>query len=202
MRLRIFNSDRDYRCFEEILEKTVAESDMRLLAYAIMPNHWHLLLYPVEDGSLSSFMHQLTNKHTRTVKSQTKTIGTGPLYQGRYKSFMIQEDRHLLTALKYIERNPVRARLIDRAENWKWGSAWRRTHGTEDQRDVLARSPVPLPADYAVWVNTPESSELLKKVRVSVNKGAPYGGESWVEKTARQFNLSSTLRNPGRPKGK
>ena len=200
MRLKIFDSDDEFELFDNLIKKTCEEHGMRLLAYALMPNHWHFLLYPKKDGDLSIFMHRLTNTHTRKVKSRTKTIGTGPLYQGRYKSFIIQKDRYFLTVLKYIGRNPVRAGLVKRAEDWRWGSAWRRIHGTPKQKNLLAHTPVPLPTNYRSWINTPEPSEELEKLRASVNKGAPYGSESWVEKTVRQFGLGSTLRNPGRPK--
>lgn len=200
MRLRIFNTKKDYRLFEEILEGAVEETGMRVVAYTIMPNHWHFLLYPQKDGDLGIFMHQLTSTHTRKVKAKTQTIGTGPLYQGRYKSFLIQKDSHFLTVLKYIERNPVRARLSIHAEDWQWGSAWRRIEGTTQQKRLLAVSPVTLPRNYRSWVNTSEPSEALEKLRKSVNKGAPYGTEGWVEKTVKQFNLGATMRNPGRPK--
>ena len=200
MRLTIFNSEADYALFEELLFDTAQETGMRILAYALMPNHWHLVLFPVSDGDLGIFMHRLTNSHTRQVHAQTGTIGTGPLYQGRYKSFLIQEDRHLVTVLKYVERNPVRAKLAPRPELWRWGSAWRRMHGTTKQNEFLSHSPVQLPRNYLSWLNTPEHSEELESIRTSVNKGSPYGLESWVEKTAKKFGLSSTLRNPGRPK--
>lgn len=200
MRLRIFTTDEDYLLFEKILEETVQETQMRLIAYTLMPNHWHLLPYPRTDGDLAVFMHRLTNKHTRKVKSLTNTAGTGPLYQGRYKSFIIQDDPHFLTVVKYIERNPVRARLSARAEDWRWGSAWRRAHGTLKQKKLLASPPVSFPRGYLSWINTPESTKELDGIRTSVNKGAPYGNESWVEKVVEEFNLGATLRNPGRPK--
>jgi len=174
---------------------------MRIIAYVIMPNHWHFLLYPRKDGDLGLFMHQLTNTHTRQVKSLTKTIGTGPLYQGRYKSFIIQKDEHFLTVLKYIERNPVRAGLAASTEDWRWGSAWRRAYGTPKQKKLLADSPVDLPANYRHWINAPESLKELEEIRTSINKARPYGADGWVEKTVKQFNLDATLRNPGRPRG-
>ena len=158
-------------------------------------------LCPGKDGDLGLFMHQLTNTHTRQVKSLTKTIGTGPLYQGRYKSFIIQKDEHFLTVLKYIERNSVRAGLVAVAEDWRWGSAWRRVYGTSEQKKLLADSPVELPVNYQHWINTPESQKELEDIRMSVNKARPYGTEDWVEKTVQQFNLGATLRNPGRPRG-
>ena len=200
IRLKIFDTDTEFELFENLIQKTCEENGMRLLAYAIMPNHWHFLLYPQKKGDFAIFMHRLTSAHTRKVKSRTKTIGTGPLYQGRYKSFIIQKDPHFLTVLKYIERNAVRAGLVKRADDWRWGSAWRRLHGTVKQKKLLATPPVPLPTNYRNWINTPEPRETLEQLRASVNKGAPFGSESWVEKTVKQFNLGSTLRNSGRPK--
>lgn len=200
MRLRIFRTDKDYMLFEKIMEEAVAETGMRVIAYSIMPNHWHFLLYSKEDGDLGLFMHRLTNTHTRQIKARTKTNGTGPLYQGRYKSFIIQDDDHFLTVLKYIECNPVRAHLVKKAEQWQWGSAWRRIHGTAQQKKLLSESPVMLPKKYKTWINTPESPEELEKIRNSVARSAPYGSDGWVDKTVKQFNLGSTLRNPWRPR--
>jgi putative transposase len=116
-RLTIFKSKRDYQLFEELLVSAQQEVHMRILAYTVMPNHWHLVLYPRGSGDLGTFMHRLTNAHTRRVHVQTRTIGYGPLYQGRYKSFMVKNDAHLLTLIKYVERNPVRAKLAHSPES-------------------------------------------------------------------------------------
>lgn len=203
MRLRIFDSDEDYLLFEQILWDAAEETGMRILAYCIMPNHWHLLLYPQKDGDLGLFMHRLTNSHTRRVRARTRTNGTGPLYQGRYKSFIIEEDKHFLTVLKYVERNAVRAKLSDRAESWQWGSAWKRTQEmSDDNTKRLASSPVPLPSDYIEWINIPEHTEDLDSVRTSANKTRPYGNAAWVERMAQEFGLGATLRNQGRPRKK
>ena len=148
MRLPIFTSDKEYLHFEKLIEETVEKIGIKLISYEIMPNHWHFLLETENDGDLALFMHKLTNTHTRQVKSITKTIGTGPLYQGRYKSFLIQNDSHLLAVLKYIERNAVRAKLVKRAEDWRWGSAWRRINGSQKQKQILSNSPVSIPDDY------------------------------------------------------
>ncbi|KKW47113.1 hypothetical protein A3C21_04070 [Candidatus Kaiserbacteria bacterium RIFCSPHIGHO2_02_FULL_59_21] len=198
-RLTIFNENEDYRCFEDLLIEAKEMTDMRILAYALMPNHWHLLLYPENDGDMSTFMHWLTNAHTRRVHAFTETIGTGPLYQGRYKSFLTKTDHHLLTVLKYIERNPVRARLAKRAENWRWGSARLRLHGTPQQKRLLSESPVALPRSYRAWINTPDSEKDLATLRESVNRGAPYGSARWVEQMVDTYRLASTIRKPGRP---
>ncbi len=147
-RLHIFDTPDDYYLFVDLLREAKEMTDMRVLAYVLMPNHWHLLLYPEDDGDMGIFMHWLTNAHTRRVHAFTETIGGGPLYQGRYKSFLTKTDAHLLTVLKYIERNPVRAKLARQAENWRWGSAWLRLHGTPEQKELLSKSPVALPLNY------------------------------------------------------
>ena len=174
-RARIFHSEADYRDFEYLLEEVVHTFRMRILAYVIMPNHWHLLLYPREDGDMSTALRWLGTTHVRRHHSRKGTIGGGHVYQGRYKSFLVQDDTHLLTVLKYIERNPVRAKLVPKADAWKWGSAYRRIHGTSKQKSLLAESPVDLPRNYAEWVSTAEPSEELDAIRHSISKDVPYG---------------------------
>ncbi len=174
-RVKIFHSKTDYQDFEYLLNEIRETYDIRILAYVIMPNHWHLLLYPINDGSMSKALHWLGTSHARRHHTRKETIGGGRLYQGRYKSFLVQEDVHLLTVLKYIERNPVRAKLTTKPETWKWGSAYRRIHGTVIEKKLLAELPVEMPSNYHRWINTPEPSEELKKVRNSVNKGVAYG---------------------------
>ena len=200
-RLQIFDTPEDYDLFVEILREAKEMTDMRVLAYVLMPNHWHLLLYPENDGDMGLFMHWLTNAHTRRVHAQTETIGTGPLYQGRYKSFLTKTDAHLLTVLKYIERNPVRAKLARKAESWQWGSARLRLHGTPKQQRLLSESPVALPRNYRTWINTPDAENDLDALRASVRRGAPYGTARWVEQMVDTYKLASTVRKPGRPAG-
>ena len=103
-RHQIFNTDKDYKLFEQLLFETKELIDMRILAYELMPNHWHLALYPKNDRDLGVFMHRLSNAHTRKVHALTKTNGSGHLYQGRYKSFLVDTGSYLLTLIKYIER--------------------------------------------------------------------------------------------------
>jgi hypothetical protein len=88
---------------------------MRILAYCLMPNHWHFVLWPYDDGDLAAFMHRLTTTHVRRWHLHRHSVGAGHLYQGTFKSFPVQSDAHLLTVCRYVERNPVRARLVDRA---------------------------------------------------------------------------------------
>lgn len=199
-RYRIFNTKQEYQIFERLLFETKELLDMRILAYIVMPNHWHLVLYPKNDVDLGVFMHRLTNAHTRKVHALTKTNGAGHLYQGRYKSFLVDTDNYLLTLIKYVERNAVRAKLAYLCELWQWGSAWRRINGTKEEKKLIDPSPTHLPHGYTKWVNTPDNPDDLGLIRTSVVKGIPYGREKWVSRMVSTYHLESTLRSPGRPK--
>ncbi len=199
-RMQIFNEKEDYLLFEKLLKEAKELTDMRILAYSIMPNHWHLVLHPRSDGDLGIFMHRLTNAHTRHVHTLTKTIGSGHLYQGRYKSFLVDTDNYILTLIKYVERNPVRAKLVRQCENWQWGSAWRRINGTPAQKKLLSGSPTPLPHGYKRWINTADKEDDLATIRHALNKGVPYGRTRWVDSMVTKYHLESTLRTAGRPK--
>jgi len=199
-RLQIFNTNEEYQLFEKLLLETQEVTDMRILAYELMPNHWHLVLYPRNDGDLGLFLHRLSNAHTRKVHARTNTNGSGHLYQGRYKSFLVDSENYLLAVIKYVERNAVRAKLVRLCEDWRWGSAWRRVHGTPQQKKLLDSIPVDLPDEYVTWINTVEKPDDLDMLRNSVNKSVPYGKEQWVEKMVSKHHLESTLKSPGRPK--
>jgi len=101
-RQKIFRSVCDYTAFEKILTEGLDKIPMRLTGYCLMPNHWHLLLWPYNDGDLSAFMHWVTMTHSQRWHAVHNTTGTGHLYQGRFKSFPIQTDSYYLTALRYI----------------------------------------------------------------------------------------------------
>jgi len=199
-RQQIFHTPADYQHFERLLGEAKDRTDMRILAYVLMPNHWHLVLSSKNDGDVQKFMHWLTLTHTQQYHVQTKTIGYGHLYQGRYKSFLIEKESYLLTVIKYVERNPVRARLSKTVENWKWGSGYRRLKGTSKEQKLLASLPIDLPKNYATCVNQPDREDDLTQLRVAVTKGTPFGDVEWVGETVQRFKLSATLRNPGRPK--
>lgn len=200
-RAQIFDTDTDYKLFEEILEDAVEKFDMRLLAYCLMPNHWHLVLYPRKDGDMQRFMSWLTNTHTRRWHAEKGTIGQGHLYQGRYKSFLCQDDDHLLTLVRYVERNAKKANLVTRAESWRWSSVWRREGGTDSQKKVLSSWPVPEPGEYLEWLNQPQSEQEEEALERSEMKNVPFGESRWVDKMVEVFNLGQTKRGTGRPKG-
>jgi putative transposase len=173
---RIFQSPGDYQAFEQVLSEARRRLDMRILAYCIMPTHWHMVLWPRQNGDLSDFMSWLTTTHIRRWHAFRKSDGTGHLYQGRFKSFPVQEDAHFLTVCRYVERNPLWASLVVRAEDWRWGSLWRRVHGDAQARAILSEWPLPIPTNWVEWVNQPLTQVELNAIRKCVARGSPYGG--------------------------
>ena len=121
-RLKIFKKAGDFLAFEQILAEGIERFTMRICGYCIMSNHWHLLLWPERDGVLANFMRWITLTHTQRYHAAHGTTGIGHLYQGRYKSFPVQDDSYYLTVMRYVESNPVRAEIVDKVEDWPWSS--------------------------------------------------------------------------------
>lgn len=197
-RMTIFRKDKDYEAFEKILVEAKKKYPMRIVAYCLMPNHWHLMLYPQGNDDLSNFMRWITLTHTQRWHAHYRNIGSGHLYQGRYKSFPVQKDEYFLQLVRYVERNAKRAALVKRAENWRWSSLYHREHNTKQQH-ILNAWPVKPDHDYLKWVNTPQPKEEIETIRYHIQRGRPYGQETWMQKTAKQLGLESTFRNRGRP---
>jgi putative transposase len=128
-RMRIFDKPKDYEAFENILTEAVERVKMRVLAYCVMPNHWHLVLWPREDGDLSTFVGWVTLTHTQRWHAHRHSVGSGHVYQGRFKSFLVESDEYLWAVCRYVERNALRAGLSRRAQEWRWSSLWRREGG-------------------------------------------------------------------------
>lgn len=182
-RREIFQSDSDYKMFEELLAELVVLRDMRIIAYCIMPNHWHLILHPRIDGHLSSSMHWLTTTHSRRWLASRKVECGGHVYQGRYKSFLVEEDAYLLQVIRYVERNPVRAKLMSDARAWRYSSLSKRGK----MNGFLSDTIIDLPDDYLEWVN--EREKNVEQIRKSVEKGTPFGSDKWLLDVKEKFRL-------------
>jgi putative transposase len=200
--LALFEKEGDYRAFERVLAEALAEHPIRLLGYCIMPNHWHFVLWPEKDGQLTAFLRWLTHTHTQRWHAHYHTAGTGHLYQGRFRAFPVQEDEHLLTVLRYVERNALRAGLVQRAEDWPWSSLQRRRSAAEREHRWLHPGPVSLPADWESHVNAPQSEAEREALHRCVSRGQPYGSEVWQQNTVARLGLEYTLKARGRPRKK
>ena len=210
LRLGLFDDRGDYLAFERVLAQAMLRPDApELFTFCLMPNHWHLLVRPRRDGDLSAWMQWLTVTHTHRWQAHRKTAGSGPVYQGRFKSFPVADDPHFLTVARYVERNGLRARLCRLAQNWRYSGLWLRMAGTGTltpaERDLAGRLcdwPVerPGPRKWLDQVNRPQTAAEVRAVEGSLKRGTPLGPPRWVDRVASTLGLESTLRPRGRPR--
>ena len=195
-RAEVFHKDRDFQAFVAVIAEASLRHPMRLLAYCVMPNHFHIVLWPKADGELSQWMHWLLSTHVRS--DQKHCHSSGHIWQGRFKSFPIQEDDHLRVVLRYVERNPLRAHLVPRAEDWPWSSLHRGASAASTSI-LLDPGPARRGADWVEAVNAPMFETDLTRVRESVRRDRPLGDATWPLATASSLSLESSLRSRGRP---
>lgn len=201
-RLRLFRKTADFAAFDAIVAEACERVPLRILGYTVMSNHWHFVVWPRprQNETVSEFFRWLTVTHSQRWHAHHHTAGMGHVYQGRFKSFPIASDEHLLTVLRYVERNPLRAGLVERAETWRWGSLYRRTSGSLNEQALLAEPPVALGRTWCDHVNQPQTEAELAAIRRAVQRGQPFGGEAWREKVTKQLGLEHSFRPRGRPR--
>jgi putative transposase len=194
-RARIFRSASDFDGFLRLIVETSGHVPMRICAFCVMPTHWHLVLWPSTDGSISSYLHRLSTLHSMQHRRQRRSVGHGHVYQGRFRSFPVEGSRHYLNVIRYVEANPVRAGLAVRAEAWPWSSL----HDRMNSSVLVQPGPIGLPDNWVELVNArPDSDELLL-LRTCANVGRPYGSATWAAATANAQGLGQSLRTRGRP---
>jgi putative transposase len=193
-RRTVFHKNGDFAAFMKLLTPAGERVPLRLLAYCLMPNHFHLALWPRYDGELSDYMMWLLTAHVRRYHQHY--YSSGHVWQGRFRAFPIQEDDHLVTVLRYIERNPVRANLAERPEEWRWSSAAPQAADTP----MLDPGPVPRPADWLEYVRQPQTEAEVERLRENLRRGRPFGDLPWMQQTAARLGLESSLRPRGRPR--
>ncbi|MBZ0137367.1 MAG: transposase [Planctomycetes bacterium] len=220
-RANVFHKEDDFLAFERILSLGCERHSMRVLAWCLMNNHFHLVLWPRRKDDLPRFMQWVTTCHVRRYHRHYE--GSGHVWQGRYKSFICQPDQHLLSVLRYVERNPVRAGMVKRAQDWRFSSAWppaQKGSGTRLRQGsgasqtavepdlqpayplshYLTVGPIKRPKPWLRFVNREEEAEKLERLREAVARNAPFGDDAWQKKTAKRLGLQSTIRPRGRPK--
>ena len=199
-RLRLFQKSADYEAFVKLIGEAHDKFPMRILSFVLMPDHWHFVLWPRRDGDLATFLGWLTHTHSMRFHAQHRSAGSGHLYQGRFRSFPVQADESLYTVCRYLERNPVRAKLVKRPEQWHWSSLWQRMHGDDETKALFSPWPVALPKNWVERVRVPETKEELAALRNSVKRGCPLGSATWLKRITTKLHLEHTQRPVGRPK--
>ena len=201
-RQELFTDPGDFAAFVRVLAETLAHDPVRVLGYCVMGNHWHLVLWPARDGQLARFMQRLTVTHVRRWVEHRGRVGWGAVYQGRYQSFPAQDDEHLLNLLRYVERNPVRANLVRRAERWRWSSLGQSMFPPDPHVPLIPLAELPLPRrrDWVEWVNRPQTAKEEAALLRSLTHDRPFGSEAWSKRTEARLGIGP-LRPRGRPKG-
>jgi len=194
----IFFKDADFEAFERLIAEGLEKFPVDLIAYQWMNNHWHMVLSPQVDGGMSAFIGWITLTHTQRYHAHHGTTGYGHVYQGRYRSFPVQDDDHFHVVCRYVERNALTANLVQRAEAYRWGS---RFNWLGAQSLIkLAPWPVRRLPNWVERVNQALSGKELEALRHSVKRSLPFGDKDWTAKTAHRLGLESTTRPRGRPK--
>jgi len=150
-RAQIFKSTEDYLGFVGAMADAGERTVVRVVAFCLMPNHWHLVLWPHMGSEISTYMQLLMNSHLRDLVPRHGTSGLGHIYQGRFKNFPIYHERHFFNVCRYVEANARTASLVTRAEDWPWCSLSCR--GPAPDINLLSTWPIPRPRTWLEEVN-------------------------------------------------
>jgi putative transposase len=188
-RATIFHEDSDYRTFINLLALAKHRFPVKSFAFCVLPNHFHAVLQSDDVSTLSGFMQWWLTTHVRRYHRHYRT--SGHVWQGRFKGFPVQTDTHLLTVVRYVLRNPVRAQLVQHPSDWPWSSL----HHPE----LTDEWPFPRPNDWNEILTQPLSDAEIESLRTSVNRQSPFGDPQWTFHVSNASGLASNTRPLGRP---
>lgn len=194
----LFHKPADFRAFLKVFADTAERIAMRILAYCIMRNHFHFVLWPYEGADLPRFMHLLMSTHIARYLRHYPPVSPGHLYQDRYTNVLVEAGPPLLRVLRYVEANAFAANLVPRAEEYPWTSA--SPEALEDGRPFICEWPIARPANWSELLNTRTAASERQRIQRCAARGAPYGSTAWSEQVVKTFHLEHTVRRPGRPK--
>jgi REP-associated tyrosine transposase len=168
LRAPIFHESADYLGFLAALTDAADRTTVRLLAFCLMPNHWHLVLWPLDGSEISAYMQVVMNAHIRDLQRRHGTAGTGHIYQGRYKNSPIVTDRYFFNVCRYVEANALCAGLVGRAEDWEWSSLVR--SGPVEDLNIMSPWPLVRPVNWREMVNRPQSNRVIKEIEKQIRR--------------------------------
>jgi putative transposase len=199
-KLRLFDHAGDYRAWLRAFAEAQERVPVDVFAYCLMPNHFHLVVRPREDGHLAEFMRLGTVTHSMRWHQYRASGGTGAVYQGRYKAFPVQSNHYFYNVCRYVEANAFRGSLVPRAEDWPWGSLSVRCNKCKGL--VLCEWPILQPLDWLELVNQHTPGEELDRIRRSIRKNIPLGDPDWSLASASSLGMLKGFRERGRPRKK
>ena len=163
----LFERAQDFEEFLGLVLWTKARCPVEIVAYCLMGNHWHFVLWQTSDQQISTFLHLLTTTHAKSWRRRTGTVGLGHVYQDRFRSSCIFTERYYLNAIRYVEQNPLRANLVNASSQWRWSSLAERLG---EPWNILDKGPTPLPVDWAKLVDETIPEEAIEEIRKSLRK--------------------------------
>jgi len=194
-RMKIFRKPGDYEAFVRLLIDGLDRAAVAVFGYCLMPNHWHIVLRPKGDGDLSAYLSWVSNTHVRRYRAHYSQT-SGHLYQGRFKSFAVEEESYFVNLLRYVEANPKRANLVQRAEQWKWSSLG---CDGKTRSQLLSEWPLEKPRQWTALVNEDLGTMERQRIKTSMERDRPLGREEWAMSLALRLGLGYTLNPRGRP---
>lgn len=180
-RATIFHDEHDFAEFLTLLERLKHAYPTRIYAFCLMSNHFHAIAEPRDIDTMSAFMHQLMRGYT--IRHHTRYETCGRLWQDRYKAFPIERDEHFLTAVRYVLRNPVRAKIVSHPRDYEWSSL---AHA-----NLIHDWPVERPSNFERFLGEPLPNDVLSSLRTSINRQIPFGSPRWVAKTSKQLGITT-----------
>jgi len=170
-RRQLFDSPSDYDEFLRLIAWAKERCRIRILAFCVMPNHWHFLLWPGNENEIPKFIHRLTTTHSVRRRRATNSVGFGHVYQHRYHSFLVDSESYYFKVIHYIEANPLRAGLVSSAKDWAWSSLMERRSAAD--QSIIDSGPLVLPPDWDELVDEPLDLDVLQRIRSGFQQRKP-----------------------------
>ena len=195
-RMPTFFHDQDYQAYISLMDEWCRKCHVEIWAYCLMPNHVHLIAIPETDEGLRQGIGEAHRRYSRLINFREGW--QGHLWQGRFFSFPMDEN-YLLAVARYIEMNPVRARLVEEPESWKWSSARAHLAGVDDP--LVKVSPLlEIVGDWRRFLFSDSEEEKVMDIRKHERTGRPLGSESFVSTLEMVTERTLRRQKPG-PKG-
>jgi putative transposase len=197
-RERVFRDSKDYDKYLSFLSKYSKEKEVAVLAYCLMPNHIHLLVRPPGDEVLAKMMQGIALCYSKYFNGANGR--TGRLWECRYHSTVIDEDSYLWTVSKYIEKNPVRAGIVKRPEDYPYSSAKGHIFGTKDpllKEPLLDKSEL---SEYRKFLRSEDDKKIIEEIRKQTRSGKPLGDGGFLKILSERLGCNLCFRPKGRPR--
>jgi putative transposase len=193
-RQQVFFEPSDYALYRDLLAERCRKASVAVWAYCLMPNHVHLVLTPRTPDGLARAIGETHRQYTGFINARSRW--TGHLFQGRFSSVALDE-AHLVAAARYVALNPVRARLVARAQDWAWSSARAHLAGRDDGLVCVAPL-IERVGRFADLIDAETDHALFTALREAEGTGRPLGSAEFVAELERRIGRRLQRQKPGR----